>query len=67
MFFDFKGQKVLLKAKFEGTPVLLVQVWCIFRISMLAASILSTCGSERTRNDKVMTVLVNIGPFYDSP
>ena len=25
MFFDFQGQKVLLKAEFEGTPGLLAQ------------------------------------------
>ena len=32
MFFDFQGQKVLLKAKFEGTPGLLVMAWSIFWI-----------------------------------
>ena len=26
MFFDFQAKKVLLKAKFEGTPGILVQV-----------------------------------------
>ena len=30
MFFDFQGQKVLLKAEFEGTPGLLVQAGSIF-------------------------------------
>ena len=46
MFFDFKGQKVLLKAEFEGTPVLLVQVGSIFWIRALAARSLSTYGSD---------------------
>ena len=30
MFFDFQGKKVLLKAKFEGTPGLLAQAGSIF-------------------------------------
>ena len=30
MFFDFQGQKDLLKAIFEGTPGLLVQAGSIF-------------------------------------
>ena len=30
MFFDFQGQKVLLKAEFEGTPGLLAQAASIF-------------------------------------
>ena len=30
MFFDFQGQKVLLKAEFEGTPGLLAQARSIF-------------------------------------
>ena len=30
MFFDFQGQKVLLKAEFEGTPGLLAQAGSIF-------------------------------------
>ena len=30
IFFDFQGQKVLLKAEFEGTPGLLAQVGSIF-------------------------------------
>ena len=46
MFFDFQAQKVRLKAKFEGTPGILVQAGSIFWILTLAASILSTCGSE---------------------
>ena len=46
MFFDFEAQKVLLKAEFEGTLGILVQAVSIFWIRMLAASILSTCGSE---------------------
>jgi hypothetical protein len=46
MFFDFQAQKVLLKAEFEGTPGILAQAGSIFKICMLAASILSTCGSE---------------------
>ena len=44
MFFDFQGQKVLLKAEFEGTPCILVQAGSIFWIHTLAASSLSTCG-----------------------
>ena len=67
MFFDFQAQKVQLKAEFEGTPGLLAQAGSIFWIRMLAASILNNCGSERTPNDKVMTALVNTGPFYGSP
>ena len=46
MFFDFQGQKVLLKAVFEGTPGLLAQAGSIFRIRALTASCLSTCGSD---------------------
>ena len=46
MLFDFQAQKVLLKAKFEDTPGILAQAGSIFWIHMLAASILSTCGSE---------------------
>ena len=42
----FKGQKVLLKAEFEGTPGLLAEAGSLFWICTLAASILSTCGSE---------------------
>ena len=64
MFFDFQGQKVLLKAEFEGTLGLLVQAGSIFWIRMLAASSLITCGSETTLN---MAVLVTFGPFYGSP
>ena len=30
MFFDFQGQKVLLKAEIEGTPGLLAQEGSIF-------------------------------------
>ena len=30
MFLDFQGQKVLLKAEFEGTPGLLAQTGSIF-------------------------------------
>ena len=43
MLFDFQGQKVLLKAEFEGTPGLLPLEGSIFWICMLAASIWSTC------------------------
>ena len=46
MFFDFQGQKVLLKAVFEGTPGLLAQAGSIFWIRALAASCWSTCGSD---------------------
>ena len=46
MFFDFQGPKVLLKAEFEGTPGLLAEAWTIFLIRMLAASSLSTYGSD---------------------
>ena len=46
MFFDFQGQKVLLKDVFEGTPGLLAQAGSIFWIRTLAASSLSTCGSH---------------------
>ena len=46
MFFDFKGQKVLLKAEFEGTPGLLAQAGSIIWIHVLAASSLSTYGSD---------------------
>ena len=46
MFFDFQDQKVLLKDEFEGTPGILVQGGSFFWIRTLAASILSTCGSE---------------------
>ena len=46
MFFDFQGQKVLLKAVFEGTPGLLAQAGSIFWIRTLAASSLSTYGSD---------------------
>ena len=67
MFFDFQGQNVLLKAEFEGTPGLLAQAGSIFWIRALAASSLSTYGSDTTPNDKIMTVLVNICPFYGSP
>ena len=63
MFFDFQGQKVLLKAEFEGTPSLLAQAGSSFWIRALAASSLSTYGSTQTPNDKIMTVLVNICPI----
>ena len=66
MFFDFQGQKVLLKAIFEGTPGLLARAGSIFWIRALAASSLSTYGSD-TDSDKIMTILVNICPFYGSP
>ena len=46
MFFVFQGHKVLLKAIFEGTPGLLAQAGSIFWIRALAASSLSTCGSD---------------------
>ena len=46
MFFDFQGQKVLLKAVFEGTPGFLVQAGSIFWIRALIASSLSTYGSD---------------------
>ena len=46
MFFDFQGQKVLLKAEFEGTPGFLAQEGSIFSIRMLVASSLSSCGSD---------------------
>ena len=46
MFFDFQGQKVLLKAEFEGTPGLLAQVEVFFWIFALAASRLRTYGSD---------------------
>ena len=46
MFFDFQDQKVMLKAKFEGTPGLLAQAGSIWWIRMLDVSILSTFGSE---------------------
>ena len=67
MFFDFQGQKVMLKAEFEGTPGFLAQEGIIFGICMVSASSLSSGGPTRTPNEKVMTVLVNIGPFYGSP
>ena len=46
MFFDFQGQKVLLKVVFEGTPGHLAQAGSIFWIRALAARSLSTCGSD---------------------
>ena len=46
MFFDCQGQKVLLKAKFVGTPALLAQAGTILWIRTLATSSLSTCGSD---------------------
>ena len=46
MFFDFQGQKFLFKAEFGGTPGLLAQAGSIFWIRTLAASSLSTCGSD---------------------
>ena len=46
MFFDFQGQKVLLKAEFEGSPGLLAEAWSILWISALAVSSFSTYGSE---------------------
>ena len=46
MFFDFRGQKVQLKAEFEGTPGLLAEAGSIFWIRVLAARSLSTYGSD---------------------
>ena len=46
MFFDFQGQKVLLKAEFEGTPGLLAKAGSIFWNPALAESSLSTYGSD---------------------
>ena len=47
IFFDFQGQKVLLKAIFEGTPGLLARAGSIFWIRALAVSSLSTYGSDK--------------------
>ena len=46
MFFDFQGQKVLLKPEVKGTPGLLAEAGSIFWIPSLAASSLSTYGSD---------------------
>ena len=46
MFFDFQGQKVLLKPEFDGTPDILAQAGSFFWIHALAASSLSTYGSD---------------------
>ena len=46
MFFDFEGQKVLLKAESEGIPGLLEEAGSILLIRALAASSLSTYGSD---------------------
>ena len=67
MFFDFQGQKVMLKAEFEATLGLLAQAGSIFWIQMLAASSLRTCGSDTGSEWQIITLLVNICPFYGSP
>ena len=46
MFFDFQGQKVLLKPEVEGTPGLLAKAGITFWIRALTASSLSTYGSD---------------------
>ena len=46
MFFDFQGQKVLLKPEVEGTPGLLAEAGSIFWIRALAASSLSNYGFD---------------------
>ena len=46
MFFEFQGQKVLLKAEFEDTLGIMAQAESIFGIRTLAASSLNTCGSD---------------------
>ena len=46
MFFDLQGQKVQLKPEVEGTPGLMAEAVSIFWIRALAASNLSTYGSD---------------------
>ena len=46
MLFDFQGQKVLLKAEFEGTPGLLAAAGSLFWIPALAARSLRTYASD---------------------
>ena len=68
MFFDFQGQKVLLKDEFEGTPGLLAQAVSIFfGFARSPRAVWVLMGPTRTPNDNIMTVLVNISPFYGSP
>ena len=68
MFFDFQGQKVLLKAEFEGTPGLLAQARSIFfRFACSPRGVRVLMGLTRTANDEIMTDLVTISRFDGSP
>ena len=53
MLFDFQGQKVLLKAEFEGTPGLLAQAGSIFLDSHARREQRVLMGPTRTPNDKI--------------
>ena len=66
MFFDFRGQKVLLKAEFEGTPGSWRKRGVFFGFGRSPRAVWVLMGATRTPNDKIMTVLVNISPFYGS-
>ena len=67
MFFDFQGQKVLLRGRFEGPSGLLhkPKVFSRFPRSFRAFGVLVR--PKQTPNDQVMTVFVNTGPLYGSP
>ena len=68
MFFDFQGQKVLLKAVFQGPPGLLAQAVSIFfGFARSPRAVWVLMGPTQTPNEKIMTILVNISPFYGSP
>ena len=67
MFFDFQGQKVLLKAVFEALRASSRKRGVFSGFARSPRAVWVLMGPTRTPNDKIMTVLVNICPFYDSP
>ena len=68
MFFDFQGQKVLLKAEFEGTAGLLAQAGCIFLDSHARREQFENLWVRHgLRMTKLLPFLVNNCPFYGSP
>ena len=67
MFFDFQGQKVLLKAEFEGTPGLPAQAGSIFLDSHARREQFEYLWVQYGLLMTNITVLVSICPFYGSP
>ena len=67
MFFDFQGQKVLPRCRIWGSSDLLHKLKVFSRFPRSSRAFWVLVGPKWTPNDKVRTVLVNIGPLYGSP